>query len=82
MLYDYLWALQKRDKSANFSKVRKYLKTAMTEVFLDGTAIEIMDGDAVTIPVKWVSSVLLKVEKVLVKQQSYSNFCVGGTKRW
>ena len=61
VLYDYLCTLQKRDKSANFSKVRKWLKTAMTEVFLDGMAIEIMDGDAATVPVNWVSSVLHEV---------------------
>ena len=78
VLYDYLWALQKRDKSANFSKVRKYLKTAMAEVFLDGTAIEIMDGDAVTVPVKWVSSVLRKVEKSLSKTKKLFKISVLG----
>ena len=67
VVHDYLWALERRVRSANFSKVKRLLKTAMAEVFMDGTAIEIMDEDAVTVPVKWISSVLHKVQKSLNK---------------
>ena len=42
--------------------VLEVLACLMAELLMDGTAIEIMDGDAVNVPVAWVSAVLDKVE--------------------
>ena len=38
------------------------LSDAMAAVLMEGTAIEIMDGDAVNVPVAWLNAVLNKIE--------------------
>ena len=34
----------------------------MSEILMDGTAIEVMDGDAINVPVAWLSAVLNKIK--------------------
>ena len=43
-------------------KILDLLADTMAKVFLQGTAVEIMDGDAVNVPVVWLSAVLSRVE--------------------
>ena len=34
----------------------------VTDIFLEGSALEIMDGDAITVPVAWLTAVLINVK--------------------
>ena len=61
VLYENLVALKRREKTDDLDNAMHLLTTAMAELFMDGTAIEIMDGDAVTVPVRWLKAVLEKV---------------------
>ena len=65
-------ALALRDKMAShdsenvicnsFDKILDSVSNAMAGALKDGTAIEIMDGDAVHVPVQWLTAVLNRIE--------------------
>ena len=63
VIYDNITSLGRKSKHlSDFKEVLDLLIETMAAVFMEGTAIEIMDGDAVNVPVEWLTSVLKKVE--------------------
>ena len=55
-------ALKKRMASKDLDEILNLLTDTMATVFLQGTAIEIMDGDAVNVHTAWLNAVLKKIE--------------------
>ena len=47
---------------SEIDKVLESLAGLMAELMMDGTAIEIMDGDAMNVPIDWICAILHKVE--------------------
>ena len=62
VMYENTVALRDRTGYNDLDNILDLLVDAMAEVFLQGTAIEIMDGDAVNVPVAWLSAVLNRIE--------------------
>ena len=62
VMYDNVSALRERNKSKDLSDKLDILTSIMAQVLMEGTAIEIMDGDAVNVPVAWLYAVLEKVQ--------------------
>ena len=64
VLYENTVALREKagPKFHNLDKLLDALSGAMASLLMEGTAIEIMDGDAVNVPVAWLTAVLNKVE--------------------
>ena len=63
VVYDNLMALATKSAcTGGLDGILNALSGAMTEVLMEGTAIEIMDGDAVSVPVAWLNAVLGNVE--------------------
>ena len=54
---------EKAGHVADLDNILDLLSGSMADVLMEGTAIEIMDGDAVTIPVEWLKAVFLNVER-------------------
>ena len=62
VIYENTAALRERTGYNGLDKILDLLADTMAKVFLQGTAIEIMDGDAVNVPVTWLSAVLNRIE--------------------
>ena len=62
VLYDNMAALKEKIKTDDLNDLLDSLAKVMAEVLMDGTAIEVMDGDAVNVPVAWLSAVLNRIE--------------------
>ena len=62
VLYDNMAALKEKNKTDDLNELLDSLAKVMAEVLMDGTAIEVMDGDAVNVPVAWLSAVLNRIE--------------------
>ena len=55
-------ALKEKIKTDDLNDLLDLMSKVMAEVLMDGMAIEIMDGDAVNVPVAWLSAVLNKID--------------------
>ena len=62
VLYENMVALQEKSGSRQLTETLKALARSMARTFKEGTAIEIMDGDAVHVPVEWLKAVLTSIE--------------------
>ena len=60
--FENILALDKRMVSENLGGILNLLTDVMATVFLQGTAIEIMDGDAVNVHAAWLNAVFNKIE--------------------
>ena len=63
-LYENISGLQETRSIQNYSleELLELFADVMAELWLEGVAVEIMDGDAVHIPVEWLKAVLNKVD--------------------
>ena len=61
IMYDSIHALEERTKSKDLASLNISMAQTMASLFLEGTALEIMDGDVVTVPIAWLKSVLTKI---------------------
>ena len=65
VVYDNITALGTQSRHLpEFKYIFDLLTGAVATVLTEGTAIEIMDGEAVNVPVKWLTSVLKMVENI------------------
>ena len=63
VIYDNITTLGKQSRNlSEFENVLDLLTGTMAAVLMEGTAIELVDGDAVNVPVEWLSSVLKSIE--------------------
>ena len=62
VMYDNISSLKKKSSSEDLSVKLGMLAHIMAQVLMEGTAIEIMDGDAVNVPVAWLNAVIEKVK--------------------
>ena len=62
LIFEYITSLKDKFKYNKFDGKLKCLAAAMADVLLEGTAIEIMDGDTVHVPVAWLQEVLSCIE--------------------
>ena len=62
LIYEYIAALKDQVKCEVFDKKLNCLAAVMADIWLEGTAIEIMDGDAVHVPLVWLQAVLNQIE--------------------
>ena len=63
VLYQNITALQKKiSQDPDIENILDILVGTMTEAILNDTAIEIVDGDAVNVPVEWLKAVFNRVE--------------------
>ena len=66
ILYENISVLQEQEqvglRSQSLDTLLNTLSGAMASLLMDGTAVEIMDGDAVNVPVEWLKAVLKGVE--------------------
>ena len=63
VMYENVSALREKIVSNDVDRVLDLLSTAMAAVLMEGHAIEIMDGDAINVPVAWLKAVFSKIEK-------------------
>ena len=64
VMYENMIAIKTQQKEApcnNLDKVMDQLAEIMASLFVEGTAIEIMDGDVVYVPVAWLQAVFNKM---------------------
>ena len=63
VLYEKITALKKKiSQDSDIQNILDILVGTMTEAILNGTAIEIVDGDAVNVPVEWLKAVFNRVD--------------------
>ena len=63
VMYENMMVLKEKAGNANdLDKVLDLMSGSMADVFLEGNALEIMDGYAVTVPVAWLNAVLTNVK--------------------
>ena len=64
ILYENISTLQENAglRSESLNTLLNTLSGTMASLLMDGTAVEIMDGDAVNVPVEWLKAVLKGVE--------------------
>ena len=62
VLYENIQALKLRTKCSDFDDLLNKLASVMAEIIMEGSAIEIMDGDTIHVPVAWLEAVLHKIE--------------------
>ena len=60
--FENILALNKRMAATKLDEILNLLTDVMAVVFLQGTALEIMDGDAVNVHGAWLNAVLNKIE--------------------
>lgn len=64
VVYENMTALRQRSGNLrDLDEIRSTMSGCMAAMLTEGTAIEIMDGDARTVPVNWLKAVLSDVEK-------------------
>ena len=66
ILYDNFAALKKKKQDTNLQVILNRLSKVMAEILLEGTAIEIMDGDAIDVPVTWLTAVFNQLTEICV----------------
>ena len=62
LMYEYIAAIKKKVRCKIFDEKLKCLAAVMADILLEGTAIEIMEGDTVHVPVLWLRAVLEQIE--------------------
>ena len=63
VIYENMMVLREKAGNANdLDRVLDLVCGSMADVFTEGSALEIMDGDAVTVPVAWITAVLINVK--------------------
>ena len=65
VMYDNIVALESKAKCEELIDIKHTLTQCMASLFMEGTSIEIMDGDAITVPVKWLKAVLKQIPQKL-----------------
>ena len=65
VMYENMTALDKHmeNKNKELTKRRDILATTVATLFMEGSAIEIMDGDAVSVPMVWLNKVLKCIQQ-------------------
>ena len=53
----------KNDEMEVLTELLEFLSNAQAQLWLDGCALEIMDGDTIHIPVEWLKAVMKKVDQ-------------------
>ena len=62
VMYENISALKEKTLGNEVDKILDLLADAMAAVLMEGHAVEVMDGDAINVPVAWLKAVLNKVE--------------------
>ena len=62
LMYENIAELKKRTKTEELGGILDALSGVVAEIFLEGTAIEILDGDAMSVPVLWLNALINKIE--------------------
>ena len=63
VLYENMAAFQKTVNDAEIENIMDVLCDIMADALLTGTAIEVVDGDAVSVPITWLKAVLDRIEE-------------------
>ena len=63
VMYENIVALSERVKTKKTKDILDTLSKTMADIFLEGEAIEILDGDVVHCPIVWLKAVLNQIEK-------------------
>ena len=63
VMYENMSALKEKLLSDDADEILDHLASIMALLLMEGQAIEIMDGDAITVPVAWLKAVLGNIEK-------------------
>ena len=63
VMYENMSALKEKLLSDDTDEILDHLASIMALLLMEGQAIEIMDGDAITVPVAWLKAVLGNIEK-------------------
>ena len=63
VMYENIAALSERVRTKKTKDLLETLSKTMADIFLEGEAIEILDGDVVHCPVVWLKAVLNQIEK-------------------
>ena len=63
VMYENIVAMKKHADCNDLDEIMDLLAEIMADVLMEGTAMEIIDGDVVNVPVPWLSAVLNKVDK-------------------
>ena len=62
IIYEHILSLKNYSNCTDLDDALNLLSGLMAELFMEGTAVEIMDGDSGDVSVAWLSAVLQKVE--------------------
>ena len=62
LIYEYIYALKEKVRCKIFDDKLNCLAAVMADILLEGTAIEIIDGDTVHVPIVWLQAVLKQIE--------------------
>ena len=62
VLYENMVALKEKSGSSQLNEILKALAGSMAVTMKEGAAVEVMDGDAVHVPVEWLMAVLTSIE--------------------
>ena len=65
VLYENIFALKHKTGCKDLDDILNKLSGVMAEILMEGTAVEIMDGDTIHVPVAWLSAVLNKIENCI-----------------
>ena len=63
VVYENLSALKEKLVSDDIDEILNRLASVMALLLMEGQAIEIMDGDAITVPMPWLKAVMGNIEK-------------------
>lgn len=61
-MYENIVAMKSKASCNDLDEIMDMLAEVMADVLVDGTAIEIMDGDVVNVPVVWLCAIFNKLE--------------------
>ena len=63
VMYENIVTIKSAANCNGLDEILEVLAEIMAAVLMDGTAIEIMDGDVVNVPVNWLTAVLKKIDQ-------------------
>ncbi len=65
VLYETFDTLQRKAKSQELDLILQNMSAIMANLLLEGTCMEILDGDAISVPTPWINAVIGKVEELI-----------------